>query len=191
MPRRSLIALAILASPGLASAGVLDVSGSLDGGATSGEDDQLVYSNLRVGYVLFPHFTIALTSRTGAASAGDRWLGALAGTAELWQDFGRLRASLRLGGVHQHEAPREALEERPLSVTGGIDDEITHRTGGLGGISLTVDLLRAERGVVYGGVGFETLAMVDGGGPRWYLAGGLSLGFRVELSPATPDRKFR
>jgi hypothetical protein len=187
MLRRSLIALAITTSPGLAAAGVLDVSGSLDGGATSGEDDQLVYSNLRVGYVLFPHFTIALTSRTGAASAGDRWLGALAGTAELWQDIGRLRASLRLGGVHQHEAPQESLEARPLSVTGGVDDDITHRTGGLGGVSLTVDLLRGERGVVYGGLGLETVAMVDGGGPRWYVAGGLSLGFRVELAPAHPE----
>lgn len=179
---RVICALAALSIPAhSASAGVLDVSGGLDAGATSAEDDGLLFSHLRVGYVLRPHLTIALTSRTGGAEVGERWLGALVGTAELWHQIGKLRGALRIGGTHQHEAPRSSLEERPFTVVGGVDEDINHRTGAVAGLALSVDLIEAQHGMLYGGLDLSTQLMLDDGGPRWYTTAGLALGFRVEL----------
>lgn len=180
---------ALAASATAASAGELDISGGVDGGATNRDNDGLFYSNLRFGYVLRPHLTLALTGRTGGAASEERWIGGLVGTVELWQQLGKLRGSLRLGGTHQHEAPTSSLEDRPLSVVGGVDDDISHRTGAVAGLALAYDLVEAQHGMVYGGLDVSTQLMVDDGGPRWYTTVGLALGFRLRLGrqPANPD----
>lgn len=179
----SLIAAVALPSTALAER-TLDVSAGLDGGATTGDDDQVLYSSLRVGYELRRNLTVSLASRTGAATAGDRWLGSLVGAVELWEDVGRLRGSLKFGGTHQHEAPRESLEARPASVVGGVDDDISHRTAGVAGLSLVATLFETKTGgELYGGGEITSMLWLDSAGPRWTFLGGLVAGFRVDITP--------
>lgn len=162
----------------------LDVSAGLDGGATTGDDDQVLYSSLRVGYVLRPHLTVSLAAQTGAGTAGDRWLAGLVGAVEVWKDFGRLRGSLRFGGTHQHEAPRDSLEERPAPVIGGVDDDISHRTAGVAGVSLVGTLYETTTGgELYGGAELTSMLWLDSAGSRWTFLGGLVGGFRVDIAP--------
>ena len=173
--------LAVVAVPGLAFANELDVSVGLDAGATSASDDQIGYGNFRVGYVLRPHLTLALTGRAGNGTQGDRFLGAIGGGVELWQQFGKLRGSVKFGGIHQHEAPNESLVDRPGSVIGGVDDDIAHRTAGVSGLSAVADFYETKSGSLYGGAELTTMLWADGAGPRWTFLAGLVAGFRVEL----------
>jgi hypothetical protein len=173
-----------MALPGAVHAGELDVSGNLDAGATSAADDAVAYGGLRVGYVLKPHLTVSLTGRTGGSSAGDRWHGALVGAVEIWKDLGRLRGAIKIGGTHQHEAPRGSLEERPGSVIGGVDDDISHRTAGVLALSLVANLHETQTGVIYAGGEVGAMLWADRAGPRWTYLGGLVAGFRVDLAGA-------
>ena len=160
----------------------IDVSAGLDGGATTGDDDQVVYSTFRVGYVLRPNLTVSLASRAGAGTAGDRWLGSLVGALEIWKDLGKLRGAIKFGGTHQHEAPQDSLEARPASVVGGIDDDITHRTAGVAGLSAVATLYETSTGgALYGGAEVTSMLWLDGSGPRWTFLGGLIAGFRVDI----------
>lgn len=177
--------IAVIALPGAVFAGELDVSASVDAGATSAPDDQVAYTGLRVGYVLKPHLTVSLTAQSGGANGGDgRWFGALVGAVELWKDLGKVRGAVKIGGTHQHEAPRDSFEERPAPVIGGIDDDISHRTAGVLGLSAVANLYETHTGVLYAGGQLSTMLWADSGGPRWTMLGGLVAGFRVELAGA-------
>lgn len=180
---------AVMALPGVVQAGELDVSASLDAGATSADDDQVAYGSFRVGYVLKPHLTVSLAARTGGATAGDRWLAGIVGAVELWKDLGKTRGAIKIGGIHQHEAPRDSLEERPGPVIGGVDDDISHRTAGVLGASLVANLYQTKSGVLYGGAELSTMLWADSAGPRWTFLGGLVAGFRVDLSNAGRNQR--
>ncbi len=170
-----------LIGPGWASAGELVLAGSVEGAQTNWEDDGVVFAGLRASYRWWPRVSLYLSAKSGAAEVDERGLQRFAVGAELWHPIGALRSYGRLGLVHQHELPRDAIEGDPAGTLLGYGDGIRHR-GGLGvAVGAQLPFRTHKAGDFFVAAEIYGDGVVGSVGPDYYWGLGMALGFTYDF----------
>jgi hypothetical protein len=173
--------VALVAALGLgvasrASAGELSLALGLDGRVTSWHGDSAAFGTLRVGYGFTSWFAAHGEARLGVGAVDERVLQSVDLGARVRDRWGRTSPYLRLGVVHQHESPGEAVSRAPISVLGGWGDGIRHRIGASGGAGIEWCFHRGGRVDWFVGVELAATVLADDGGPGLYGGGGATFG---------------
>jgi hypothetical protein len=186
----SLLAAAVvsagLASSGDASAGEfqLDIAGSF--GASTWRSDYMAGGQLRLGYRFAKVFAIDAVGWEEFASVDKRMNTGLTFGVTGFLPFERIRPSLRLYFIHQHEEGLVSVEESPFGTALGIGAGIRHRAGVGTTLGLEIPFKRTKE------VEYVALAGASGTwfpddtlGPGGYfgLAGGVGLNYSIPGMP--------
>jgi hypothetical protein len=177
---RSILLLTLLS--GSAVAGELDLGLGLQGTTTAWPDDHGGGGALDASYWFRSWIGASFIGKEQYATVDDRFLSYFSINAAARHPIGPLRLTGTLGIVHQHEEPRAAIMEQPLSSLFGVGDGIRHRMASRAGASLALPFRTHGHGDYYVALDLDATLFADKDkGPQWMAGGGLSLGFTYDF----------
>lgn len=165
-----------------AAADELALSGGVEGWGTTWDGDGAAYTSAMAEWRFTDHIAGYFQAKLGYGQIDERALQYLDLGGKLRYPLGRVTPYLRLGLVHQHESPGDAIDRDAVAVLSGFGDGIRHRAGGSLGVGLDIDIVEHKTGVFYaafeaGSVGFVNPEK----GPSAYVGAGLSVGLTFDI----------
>jgi hypothetical protein len=174
---RSIVAVVLLAASGTATAGEIDLGLGLQGTTTAWPSDKGGGGTLDVRYWFLPWVSATFLMKEQYAQVDDRFMTYLSLNAAFRRPIGPLRLTGTLGLVHQHEEPRAAYDEMPISSLFGVGDGIRHRMGGRAGAQLALPVWNYGRGDLFVALDIDITKFMDTDrGPSWMTSAGVSFG---------------
>jgi hypothetical protein len=180
---KTLAIVSFLVLVGPAQAGEIELNLGAGGGTSTWPSDPIPFSYLRVGYRFADLFSIDYSGRTGYGPVDERVINELSLGATIFGRLGRVRPTLRLALVHQHEEPIPSIEADPWASLFGTGDGIRHRYGGAiqGGVEVPFRRKTGSRWQWNAGAHLAAAFFADERGPERYVYGGLSVGVNYDL----------
>ncbi|MEO7096463.1 MAG: hypothetical protein ABI175_24605 [Polyangiales bacterium] len=174
---RSIVIAALLAATGTATAGEIDLGLGLQGTTTQWDSDRGGGGTLDIRYWFLPWVSATFLAKEQYAQVDDRFMSYFSVNGAFRQPLGPLRLTGILGLVHQHEEPRAAVMEMPLSSLFGVGDGIRHRMGGRAGAQLALPVWNYGRGDLFVALDLDITKFMDTDrGPSWMTSAGVSFG---------------
>lgn len=185
---RSIVVFTLLfAATGTATAGELDLGVGAQGTTTAWPDDHGGGATLDVGYWFLPWVGATFLAKEQYAQVDDRFMTYLSVNGAFRHPLGPLRLTGTLGLVHQHEEPRAAVSEMPLSSLFGVGDGIRHRMGGRAGAQLALPVWTYGRGDLFVALDIDVTKFMDTDrGPSWMTSAGVSFGATFDFHAGGP-----
>jgi hypothetical protein len=172
----------VLASAGEASAGELQLAGGPGAYASSWRGDGTFGQGLKVGYRFADFIAVDTLGRLGYGTVDERAITYLSLGGTIYGRIGKLRPSLRLAFVHQHEEPAPGVRADPYGTVFGVGDGIRHRAGFGSSLGLDYPIQKTKSGIeVTVGIDTSGVWFPDPRGPKLYAGGGLWLGLNFGL----------
>ncbi len=164
-----------------AVAGELSVDTGVEGSATSWENDTAGFGTLRFGYGFTKHFGAYAEGKLGYGTVDERIVQVIDLGVRYRRSLGVASPYVRLGLVHQHESPGDAVDREPVSTLGGWGSAIRHRAGASASLGTDIRLGHHRRGDVFFSLELSTSFLVNEDGPWWYIAAGAGIGMTFDL----------
>jgi len=164
---------------GSAAAGELTIAAGLESGASTWKDDTAGYGTLDVGY-RWQRWSVFALGKSGYAEVDERILQYIGVGGAVWTEWKGTRPFFRLAITHQHESPRDAVDN-DIGTLLGYGSGIRHR-GGVGAAGgLQYAFREREWGHLFASAEAYGDAMIGSSGPTWYWGGGLAVGFTYDF----------
>ena len=167
----------MLFGPRRAQAGEIQVASGPGAYASSWRGDASAGEALRVGYRFADLVAIDTVGRLGYGTVDQRMITYLSLGGTIYGRIKKVRPSLRLAFVHQHEEPAPGVRNDPWGTVFGVGDGIRHRAGGSTSIGFDLPVERTHSGIeITVGVAADGNWFPDPKGPTIYAGGSLWLG---------------
>lgn len=178
-----MLAAGILGAPSLARAGEIQIDAGTAMLASSWQGDFAGGGLLRLGYRFKRVVSIDIVGWEQLAVVNDRMDTGLTFGVTGFIPLKRVRPSLRLFAIHQHEEGVVSVAQTPAGFLFGIGSGIRHRAGGGITLGCEISLYKAKHGDVEWVLlpELEGIWFPDPLGPTFYWGGNIGVGFNYSL----------